>query len=101
MEINTKQDIIDILKDDSINGSTKIELIKSFDDVLSLDLLKEDIVLIDQDLEKYILDKIEERNIAKNNKDYVLADQIREELLKSGIVIKDTREGTIYNIEKK
>ena len=102
-DLNTSMAITilyDVLKSE-INNNTKIELIKSFDEVLSLDLLKEDIVLIDQDLEKYILDKIEERNIAKENKDYVLADHIREELLKSGIVIKDTREGTIYNIEKK
>ena len=42
---------------------------------------------------------IEKRNIAKQNKDYALADQIREELLSLNIVLKDTREGTIYEVK--
>ena len=46
--------------------------------------------------EEFILKKIEERNTAKQNKDYALADQIRNELLELGITLKDTREGTIY-----
>ena len=41
---------------------------------------------------------IEKRNIAKKNKDYAEADAIRNELLASGIVLKDTREGTIYEV---
>ena len=40
---------------------------------------------------------IEKRRIYKINKEYDKADNIREELLKRGIVIKDTREGTIYS----
>ena len=44
-----------------------------------------------------ILKKIEERNEAKKNKDYELADKIRNELLEKGIILKDTREGTIYS----
>ena len=39
--------------------------------------------------EEYISKKIEERNIAKKNKDYALADAIREELKNRGIFIKD------------
>ena len=42
---------------------------------------------------------IEKRNAAKQNKDYALADQIREELLSQNIVLKDTREGTIYEVK--
>ena len=41
---------------------------------------------------------IEERNIAKSNKDYLLADKIRDELKNMNVVIKDTREGTIFEI---
>lgn len=37
---------------------------------------------------------IAERMEAKDNKDFSLADEIRKELLKMGIEIKDTREGT-------
>ena len=41
---------------------------------------------------------ISERNIAKANKDYALADKIREELKDMNVVIKDTREGTTFEI---
>ena len=83
----------------NINNNTKLALISSFDKVLSLNLLKEEHT-IDNDLEKYIDDMIEKRNIAKNNKDYALADSIRNELLNQGIILKDTREGTIYEVKK-
>ena len=42
---------------------------------------------------------IEKRTEAKKNKDFTLADSIREELLKQGIILKDTREGTIYEVK--
>ena len=87
-----------VLKSD-INNNTKLALISSFDKVLSLDLLKAEHI-IDNDLENYINAMIEKRNIAKNNKDYVLADSIRNELLNQGIILKDTREGTIYEVKK-
>ena len=93
---NTLTLLYDLLKDESVNGTTKLELIKSWDTVLSLDLLKKEEV--DKDLENYILSKIEERNEAKKNKNYDLADQIRNELLEKNIILKDTREGTTYEI---
>ena len=86
-----------MLKDNSVNNTTKLELIKSWDTVLGLDLIKTN--SIDPELEKYILSKIEERKQAKINKDFQLADSIREELLSKGIEIKDTREGTTYEIK--
>ncbi len=94
---NTITLIYDLLKSD-VNDSTKIKLIKSWDQVLSLDLFKKE--KIDEDLEKEIEEKILERNEAKKNKDYNLADKIRDELLEKGIVLKDTREGTTYEILK-
>ena len=90
--------LYDVLKDD-ISNSTKIELVKDFDKVFSLDLLKEDEKKIDSELESYILSKIEERKEAKANKDFTLADSIRDELLEKGIVLKDTREGVTYEIK--
>ena len=86
--------IYDVLKLD-VNDKTKFELIKNFDEVLSLDLTLKEESNTDID-EEFILKKIEERNTAKQNKDYALADQIRNELLELGITLKDTREGTIY-----
>ena len=78
-----------------VNDATKYKLINDFDKVLSLDLTKKDEKSID---EEFIKAKIEERNNAKANKDYQTADKIREELLNMGIVLKDTREGTIFEV---
>ena len=86
--------IYDVLKIDT-NDTTKKAIIKSFDEVLSLDLTKEEKKEIDK---AYIKEMITKRNDAKKNKDYSLADSIRSELLNKGIVLKDTREGTIYEI---
>ena len=52
------------------------------------------------ELEEYINEKIALRNEAKKNKDYALADSIRDELLSKNIVLKDTREGTKFEIRK-
>lgn len=88
--------LYNLLKDNSVNGTTKLELIKSWDQVFSLDLLKKE--KIDKDLEKYILSKIDERNEAKKSKNYELADKIRKELLDNNIELIDTREGTKYKV---
>ena len=89
--------LYDVLKSD-LNNNTKLSLIESFDKVLSLDLLKED--KIDEDLVSYIEEMIEKRKIAKQNKDYELADSIRKELQEQGIILKDSREGTTYEVVK-
>ncbi len=96
---NALTTLYDILKDD-MNDATKVALIRLFDTVLSLDLLREDDNEIDSELEKYILQMIEKRKIAKENKDYEMADKIRNELLEKNIIIKDTREGTIYEVNR-
>ncbi len=92
--------IYDMLKAD-MNDTTKYELVKSYDYVLSLDLTKEDTpaeITIDAELESYILAKIEERKAAKKEKDFTKADAIRDELLSKGVAIKDTREGVKWEI---
>ena len=91
--------IYDLLKNDSVNGHTKIEIINDFDKVFSLDLTKKTLNT-SIDMDKYIKDKIEERRIAKMNKNYELSDSIRDELLDKGIILTDTREGTTYRISK-
>ena len=92
---NSLSVIYDVLKDD-INDATKYKLISDFDKVLSLDLFKEEIKEID---EEFIKEKINERNIAKQNKDFTRADAIRDELLQMGIILKDTREGTKFEVK--
>lgn len=93
--------IYDVLRSD-INDMTKLELMKSFDEVLSLDLLKDHgndkESSVDSEIKEYILAKIEERKAAKKEKDFAKADAIRDELAAKGIQIKDTREGTVWEI---
>ena len=96
-DLNTSNAIsllYELLKDNEVNNTTKIELINSWDKVLGLDLTKKEEV--DKDKEAYILEMIEKRNEAKKSKDFELADRIRNELLEKGIVLLDTREGTTY-----
>ena len=87
--------LYDILKEDT-SDITKLEIIEEMDKVLSLDLLKEEKKNID---EAYILEMIEKRSEAKKNKDFALADEIRGKLEKDGIILKDSREGTIYEVK--
>ena len=61
--------LYDLIKDDSVNGHTKLELIKSFDMVFSLDLIMDNSD-VDKEMETYILGKIEERREAKLNNNY-------------------------------
>ena len=97
-DVNTSMGITllyDVLKTD-LNGATKRAVIASYDEVLGLDLLKaeeKEETGVDAELEAYVLAKIEERAAAKKEKNFALADAIRDELLQKGIVIKDTREG--------
>ena len=100
-DLNTSNAITvlyDVLKDNELNNNTKLYLINKFDEVLSLDLLKQE--EIDESLEKYINEMIEKRNEAKKEKNYELSDKIRDELKEKGIIIKDTREGTVYELIK-
>ena len=88
--------LYDVLKSD-LNDASKIYLIKEFDKVLGLDLFKSTIKELSLS-EDYINSKIEERNNAKKEKDFALADSIRDELLASGIKLIDTKDGTKYEI---
>lgn len=90
--------IYELLKDSSVSDKTKISLITAFDEVLSLNLISNEEENLENDA--YIKEKIAERNEAKKNKNYILADEIRDKLLKEGIKLIDTREGTTYEIIK-
>lgn len=86
--------VYEVLKS-NLNDSSKLEFIRIADQVLSLDLINNNKELED---EEYILKLIDERNKAKKNKDYELADSIRSDLLDKGIELIDTKEGTKYRI---
>lgn len=63
-------------------------------DVLGILLEKEEQAVGDED---YIEEMIAKRAQAKKDRDFALADQIRDELAAKGIILKDTREGTKWS----
>ncbi|MBN2221072.1 MAG: cysteine--tRNA ligase, partial [Vallitaleaceae bacterium] len=60
-------------------------------DILGLSYQREE-VLLDQEIEALI----QKRQEARKNKDFQLADQVRDDLLAKGIVLEDTREGVRF-----
>ena len=98
--------LYDVLKAD-VNGATKLWLAEDFDRVLCLDLIKKaeekrsaDAAQADPELCRKIEALIEERAAAKRDKNYVRADEIRNEISALGAVLEDTKEGTKYKIVK-
>lgn len=97
--------IFDVLKED-INDETKMALIKSFDNVLALNLTRafeekseEELPELDVETKKYVDRLIQERNLAKLEKNYAKADEIRNELANKGIELIDTKQGTTYKLK--
>ena len=85
--------LYEVLKDNELNDKTKLALVEDFDKVFSLELINNKDIDID---EEFINSKIEERKEAKANKNYELADKIRDELLDMGIKLIDTKDGTSF-----
>ena len=85
--------LYEVLKNSELNDKTKLALVEDFDKVFSLELINNKDIDID---EEFINSKIEERKEAKANKNYELADKIRDELLDMGIKLIDTKDGTSF-----
>lgn len=84
--------LFDVLKAD-ISDKTKCELIKSFDNVLALDLFEEK-----SEIPNEIKDLALERWEAKLQKNFIKADELRLKLINLGYTIKDSKDG--YEIVK-
>jgi len=65
-----------------------VSALKKWDEVLGI-LPKDE----DKELEASIKEKIDQRNKARKEKNYALADKIRDELYKQGIILEDTQDG--------
>lgn len=89
--------LYDVLKSELTNSQKKY-LVREFDKVLSLNLLIKEDKQFDEDLINYVEEQIELRKEAKKNKNFELADQIRQKLQEKGINLIDTREGTGYEV---
>ena len=102
-DLNTSMGITlvyDALKAD-VSDATKRAIIDDYDKVLSLNLLvpdEDEGAEVDSELAAYVESMIAKRKQAKANKDYAGADAIRDELKAKGIEIKDTREGTVWEV---
>ncbi|RGD74991.1 cysteine--tRNA ligase [Anaerofustis stercorihominis] len=102
---NAVSTIYDLSKDinSNVNENSSKEMIKkSYEMYMELNgvlglLTKEK---EDEILEDEILELIEKRQEARKNKDFALADKIRDDLLDKGIVLEDTREGVKWHKEK-
>ena len=68
------------------------EKIVELSDICGL-IVEKDAELLDSEVEALI----EERTMARKNKDFARADAIRQELLDKGIVLEDTREGVKWH----
>ena len=92
---NTLANILDTLKElyEILGLFTQNEV--SFINELKNKYIRELDISID-----YINEKIAERYNAKANKEYELADSIRNELLIKGIILNDTKDGTIWDVKK-
>lgn len=93
--------LYDMLKAD-MDDAAKRYLTARFDEVLSLGLTKAwetEKAETDTELSAYVEGMIAERAAAKKAKDFARADEIREQLKEQGIILKDTREGTLWTKE--
>lgn len=92
--------LYDVLKAQDLNDSEKLALVKDFDSVLSLDLKpSEKSENSNEDLSEEITALIKKRNEARKNKDWALADAIRDDLKARGIVLIDTPQGVTWKFE--
>jgi cysteinyl-tRNA synthetase len=90
----------DIIKDNELSNTEKLYLIEDFDKVFSLNLtVDEEITNNDNVDEEYIQTLILERNIARNEKNWARADEIRDLLLERNIELLDSKDGTTWKIK--
>ena len=104
-DINTAMAITvlyDVLKSKA-NGATKLALIAEFDKVLGLDLIANAKELADNagsdsaDIPAEVMELVEQRKAARKDKNFALADELRDKIAALGYEVKETRQGTEIN----
>ena len=80
----------EVVKDSKLGSKEKYSLILEFDKVLGLNLNK----IKREYLTPKIYSLIKKREKARKEKNWKLADEIRKELNKRGVIIEDTEKGT-------
>ena len=94
--------VYDVLKSNA-NSATKLALINEFDKVLGLDLEKNAVRMAEEaenassDIPAEVLELVEQRQAARKEKNFALADEIRNKIAALGYEVKETRQGTEIN----
>tara|TARA_B100000963_G_scaffold360274_1_gene390539 strand:- start:609 stop:1985 length:1377 start_codon:yes stop_codon:yes gene_type:complete len=92
--------IIKGFDEDNINNNSnlksKLNLISSAIGILE----DNEFYKIDENLKILIEDMIKQRSVAKENKDFKKADEIRDQIYELGATIEDTSEGTLWSMKK-
>lgn len=94
--------VYDVLKSKT-NAATKLALIDEFDKVLGLDLtanakeLAEQAASASSDIPSEVLELVEQRKVARKDKNFALADELRGRIAELGYEVKETRQGTEIN----
>lgn len=89
--------LYDILKADT-DSATKLALIADFDKVLSLNLIEnasKQANSADEELPEEIKALAEQRKAARKDKNFALADELRDKIVSLGYSVEETRQGTI------
>jgi cysteinyl-tRNA synthetase len=104
-DINTAMGITviyDVLKSKA-NAATKLALINEFDKVMGFDLianakeLAENAGSVSADIPSEVLELVEQRKAARKDKNFALADELRDKIAALGYEVKETRQGTEIN----
>ena len=104
-DINTAMGITvlyDVLKSKA-NAATKLALINEFDKVLGLDLAANAKEFADNagsasaDIPSEVMELVEQRKAARKDKNFALADELRDKIAALGYEVKETRQGTEIN----
>lgn len=104
-DINTAMGITviyDVLKSKA-NAATKLALIEKFDEVLGLDLIAnakeiaENAGSASADIPAEVMELVEQRKAARKDKNFALADELRDKIAALGYEVKETRQGTEIN----
>jgi cysteinyl-tRNA synthetase len=90
--------VYDVLKS-TANASTKLALLNEFDKVLGLDMVetaKKSLETADNtsDIPAEVMELVEQRKAARKEKNFALADELRDKIAALGYEVKETRQGT-------
>jgi cysteinyl-tRNA synthetase len=94
--------VYDVLKSKA-NNATKLALIGESDEVLGLDLIKKAEEQASSagndnaDIPAEVMELVEQRKAARKEKNFALADELRDKITSLGYEIKETRQGTEIN----